>query len=76
WVVSCPCALLLATPVPHAAALSNAAQNGVIVRGGDALERMAQVNHILLDKTGTLTSGRPTVGEIIMGKGRRKPSAL
>lgn len=76
WVVSCPCALLLATPVPHAAALSNAAQNGVIVRGGDALERMAQVNHILLDKTGTLTSGRPTVGEVIMGKGRRKPSAL
>ena len=76
WVVSCPCALLLATPVPHAAALSNAAQNGVIVRGGDALERMAHVNHILLDKTGTLTSGRPTVGEIVLGKGRRKQAAL
>ena len=76
WVVSCPCALLLATPVPHAAALSNAAQNGVIVRGGDALERMAHVNHILLDKTGTLTSGRPTVGEIVLGKGRRKKAAL
>ena len=76
WVVSCPCALLLATPVPHAAALSNAAQNGVIVRGGDALERMAHINHILLDKTGTLTSGRPTVGEIVLGKGRRKQAAL
>ena len=76
WVVSCPCALLLATPVPHAAALSNAAQNGVIVRGGDALERMAHVNHILLDKTGTLTSGRPTVGEVVLGKGRRKKAAL
>ena len=76
WVVSCPCALLLATPVPHAAALSNAAQNGVIVRGGDALERMAHVNHILLDKTGTLTSGRPTVGDIVLGKGRRKKAAL
>ena len=76
WVVSCPCALLLATPVPHAAALSNAAQNGVIVRGGDALERMAHVNHILLDKTGTLTSGRPTVGGIVLGKGRRKQAAL
>ena len=50
WVVSCPCALLLATPVPHAAALSNAAQSGAVVRGGDALERMAHVNHILLDK--------------------------
>lgn len=76
WVVSCPCALLLATPVPHAAALSNAAQKGVIVRGGDALERMARVNSVLLDKTGTLTSGRPTVGSIVMGKNRRKNSAL
>ena len=76
WVVACPCALLLATPVPHAAALSNAAQSGVIVRGGDALERMAHVNHVLLDKTGTLTSGRPTVGEVVMAKGRRRSSAL
>ena len=76
WVVSCPCALLLATPVPHAAALSNAAHNGVIIRGGDALERMARVNSVLLDKTGTLTSGRPTVGSVVMGKNRRKNSAL
>ena len=76
WVVSCPCALLLATPVPHAAALSNAAHQGVIVRGGDALERMARVNSVLLDKTGTLTSGRPKIGEIVMGKKRRKNSAL
>jgi len=76
WVVSCPCALLLATPVPHAAALSNAAHKGVIVRGGDALERMARVNSVLLDKTGTLTSGRPTIGAIVMAKKRRKNSAL
>lgn len=76
WVVSCPCALLLATPVPHAAALSNAAQSGAVVRGGDALERMAHVNHILLDKTGTLTSGKPKIGTIVLGKGRRKKSAM
>ena len=76
WVVSCPCALLLATPVPHAAALSNAAQRGAVVRGGDALERMAHVNHILLDKTGTLTSGKPKIGTIVLGKGRRMKSAL
>ena len=76
WVVSCPCALLLATPVPHAAALSNAAQRGAVVRGGDALERMAHVNHILLDKTGTLTSGKPKIGSIVLGKGRRMKSAL
>jgi len=76
WVVSCPCALLLATPVPHAAALSNAAQSGAVVRGGDALERMAHVNHILLDKTGTLTSGKPKIGEVVIGKGRQRRSAL
>jgi len=76
WVVSCPCALLLATPVPHAAALSHAAQRGVIVRGGDIFERLAKVNHVLLDKTGTLTSGRPKIGEVICAKGQRKDSIL
>lgn len=76
WVVSCPCALLLATPVPHAAALSNAAQKGVIVRGGDALERLGRVNHTLLDKTGTLTSGRPKIGHVILAKKQRIDSVL
>lgn len=59
WVVSCPCALLLAAPIPHAAALSSASSTGVVVRGGDVLEAAADVNLVLLDKTGTLTSGRP-----------------
>jgi Cd2+/Zn2+-exporting ATPase len=76
WVVSCPCALLLATPVPHAAALSHAAQRGVIVRGGDVFERLAKVNHVLLDKTGTLTSGKPKIGEVVTAKGQRKDTVL
>tara|TARA_B100000927_G_scaffold78040_2_gene62123 strand:- start:1918 stop:4461 length:2544 start_codon:yes stop_codon:yes gene_type:complete len=59
WVVSCPCSLLLASPIPHAAALSTASSTGVIVRGGDVLEAAAEVELALLDKTGTLTSGRP-----------------
>tara|TARA_B100000674_G_scaffold491132_1_gene508432 strand:- start:2919 stop:5462 length:2544 start_codon:yes stop_codon:yes gene_type:complete len=59
WVVSCPCSLLLASPIPHAAALSSASSFGVIVRGGDVLEAAAEVELALLDKTGTLTSGRP-----------------
>ena len=59
WVVSCPCSLLLASPIPHAAALSSASSSGVIVRGGDVLEAAAEVKLALLDKTGTLTSGRP-----------------
>ena len=62
WVVACPCALLLAAPVPHAAALANSAHMGAIARGGNVLERLARVNHVFLDKTGTLTSGKPSIG--------------
>ncbi|HIF90553.1 MAG TPA: heavy metal translocating P-type ATPase [Candidatus Poseidoniales archaeon] len=76
WVVSCPCALLLATPVPHAAALANAAHLGVIARGGSVLERLSKVNHVLLDKTGTLTSGKPKIGQVITAKGKRRDSAI
>lgn len=76
WVVACPCALLLATPVPHAAALSRSAHFGAIVRGGDIIERLSKVNHILLDKTGTLTSGKPRLGDVIMAKGRQQSAAL
>ena len=61
WVVSCPCSLLLAAPIPHAAALSTASSSGVIARGGDVLEATADVKLALLDKTGTLTSGRPSL---------------
>ena len=76
WVVACPCALLLATPVPHAAALSRSAHFGAIARGGDVIERLSKVNHILLDKTGTLTSGKPRLGEVIMANGRQRSAAL
>ena len=76
WVVSCPCALLLAAPVPHAAALANSAQMGAIARGGDVLERLAKVNHVFLDKTGTLTSGKPSIGKVVTAKGRRRDAAI
>ena len=76
WVVSCPCALLLATPVPHAAALANAAHMGVIARGGSVLERLSKVNHVLLDKTGTLTLGKPKIGQVVTAKGKRRDSAI
>ena len=76
WVVACPCALLLAAAMPHAAALSRASRMGAIVRGGDILERLSKVNHVLLDKTGTLTSGKPTIGEITLAKGRQRKTTL
>ncbi|HIG03139.1 MAG TPA: cation-translocating P-type ATPase [Candidatus Poseidoniales archaeon] len=76
WVVACPCALLLAAPIPHAASLSNAAHQGMIVRGGDVLERTARVNLALLDKTGTLTSGHPRLNEVIIAKGKKMESII
>ena len=49
---------------------------GAIARGGDVLERLARVNHVFLDKTGTLTSGKPTVGKVVMAKGRRRDASV
>ena len=76
WVVSCPCSLLLASPVPHAAALTTASSFGLIARGGDVLESAAEVQLALLDKTGTLTSGRPTISGISVAKGEDVSRAL
>ena len=76
WVVACPCALLLASPVPHAASLSLASKSGAIARGGDVMESLSKVNLALLDKTGTLTSGRPRIGGMTLARGRRRDSAI
>ncbi len=64
-VVFCPCALVLATPTAIMAAIGNATGHGFLVRQGDALERLAGVEKIMLDKTGTLTLGQPRVTEVI-----------
>ncbi len=64
-VVATPCPLILAAPVAIVAGLSRASRLGVIVKGGGALERLAQGTVLLLDKTGTLTEGRPTVAEVV-----------
>jgi len=76
WVVSCPCSLLLASPVPHAAALTTASSFGLIARGGDILESAAEVELALLDKTGTLTSGQPTLSGISLAKGVNESRVL
>lgn len=57
-IVTCPCALGMATPVALAVAIGRAARQGVLIKGGDAVERLAHARHILLDKTGTLTEGK------------------
>jgi heavy metal translocating P-type ATPase len=62
-VVFCPCALVLATPTAIMAGIGNAAKFGILIREGDALEKLAKVKNIAFDKTGTLTYGKPTVIE-------------
>ncbi len=63
-VVFCPCALVLATPTAIMAGIGNATKFGILIREGDALERLAAVKRIAFDKTGTLTYGKPDVTAI------------
>ena len=76
WVVSCPCSLLLAAPVPHATALSAASASGLVARGGDVLESAASIELALLDKTGTLTTGHPKIGEFVCNTDQDKDTIL
>jgi len=62
-VVACPCALGLATPTAVVVGSGRGAQLGVLFRNAEAIERLAQVDHVLLDKTGTVTSGQPVLTE-------------
>lgn len=64
-VVFCPCALVLATPTAIMAAIGQATKHGVIIKSGEALEKMGKVDTIAFDKTGTLTYGRLDVSDII-----------
>ena len=64
-VVFCPCAFILATPTAVLAGIGNAAKYGIIVRSGDALERLSRIRRIAFDKTGTLTRGKPRVAAAV-----------
>lgn len=75
-VVFCPCALVLATPTSIMAAIGQATKHGVIIKSGEALERMGKVNMIAFDKTGTLTYGKLRVSDIISFDGSLSENEL
>ena len=65
-VIACPCAMGLATPMSVVAAVGRGAKAGILVRDAQSLERLAQIDTVLLDKTGTLTQGRPSLSTCIL----------
>lgn len=65
-VVSCPCALGLATPTAIMVGMGKGAQNGILIKNGEILENVCNINAVLLDKTGTITTGKPEVTDIIL----------
>lgn len=64
-IIACPCALGLATPMSVMVGVGKGAQSGVLIKNAAALERMAQVSALVIDKTGTLTEGKPSVEKVI-----------
>ncbi len=75
-VIACPCALGLATPMALTVGMGKGAENGVLIKNGDALERTQRVDTILLDKTGTITEGKPAVTDILPLAGRSERELL
>lgn len=75
-IIACPCALGLATPMSIMVGVGKGAQHGVLVRDAEALERMEKVDTLVLDKTGTLTEGRPKVVHVEPTEGFSKDDVL
>ena len=68
-VISCPCAMGLATPTAIMVGTGKGAEAGILIRGGEALELAAGIDAVIFDKTGTLTRGRPTLGAVVAAPG-------
>ncbi len=68
-VIACPCALGLATPISLMIGIGKAAENGILIRNGEALETASKIETLILDKTGTITAGKPHLTDVILANG-------
>jgi Cu+-exporting ATPase len=75
-IIACPCALGLATPMSIMVGVGRGAQAGVLIRNAEALERMEKVDTLVIDKTGTLTEGKPKLVQIVAGDGFNETDIL
>jgi Cd2+/Zn2+-exporting ATPase len=75
-VIACPCALVISTPVAVVSGVTAAARHGVLIKGGTYLEALGEVDVLAVDKTGTLTFGRPEVVEIVNVRGASQADVL
>ncbi len=68
-IIACPCALGMATPMSLTTGIGLGAQNGILIRSGDALQTAEKLNTVILDKTGTITVGKPSLTDLVVAQG-------
>jgi Cu+-exporting ATPase len=75
-IIACPCALGLATPTSLTVGIGKGAENGILIRSGDALQAAEKLDAIILDKTGTITKGEPALTDVVVAQGNAEAEVL